>query len=67
MKYILIMSLSFLSLFGCKGYSNLKADAFEAMLAEDRTAQLVDVRTPDEYAEGHLAGIIVKNYKGDAQ
>ena len=65
MKYFLIMSLSFLSLFGCKGYSNLKADAFESMLAEDKSAQLVDVRTPDEYAEGHLAGAVNIDWYAD--
>lgn len=65
MKYFLIMSFSLLSMFGCKGYSNLKADAFDAMLAEDKSAQLVDVRTPDEYAEGHLAGAINIDWYAD--
>jgi L-ascorbate metabolism protein UlaG (beta-lactamase superfamily)/rhodanese-related sulfurtransferase len=65
MKYFLIMSLSFLSLIGCKGYSNLTLDAFEAMLNDDKTAQLVDVRTPDEYAEGHLPGAVNIDWYAD--
>ena len=58
MKHCLIMALSLFSLFGCKGYSDLKTEAFEAMLAGDKPFQLVDVRTPDEYAEGHLPGAV---------
>ena len=58
MKHCLIMALSLFSLFGCKGYSDLNTEAFEAMLAGDKPFQLVDVRTPDEYAEGHLPGAV---------
>lgn len=29
---------------------------FEQMMTSDTTAVLIDVRTPSEYAEGHLAG-----------
>lgn len=54
-----IMSLAMiLTLFGCHGYKNLTVDEFETMLAEDGTVQLVDVRTPEEYAEGHLDGAV---------
>ena len=65
MKYFLCMLFSLLSLFGCKGYSDLKTDAFAKMLSEDATVQLVDVRTPEEYAEGHLAGAIDIDWKAD--
>jgi rhodanese-related sulfurtransferase len=34
----------------------LDANAFEKMLQSDKTVQLVDVRTPSEFAEGHIAG-----------
>lgn len=56
MKHFLVMAFSLLSLFGCKGYSDLNVNAFEDRIAGDKTVQLVDVRTPEEYAEGHLRG-----------
>lgn len=34
--------------------SKIKPDAFEQMLKTDKTAQLIDVRTPEEFASGHL-------------
>ena len=66
MKHIsLIMALSILGLFSCKGYKDLPADAFETMLSEDGTAQLVDVRTPEEYAAGHIPGAINLDWYAD--
>ena len=55
--------LTMLGLQGCKGYSDLKVDEFENMLSEDKTVQLVDVRTPQEYASGHLPGAININWQ----
>lgn len=52
------MAFSLIGLFSCKGYKDLPADAYETMLSEDGTAQLVDVRTPEEYAAGHIPGAI---------
>lgn len=54
-KTILVMLIPFFSLFSCKAYSNLSVDEFEKGLSDDVSIQLVDVRTPQEYAEGHLA------------
>ena len=54
----LLMAFSLIGLFSCKGYKDLSADAFETMLSEDGTAQLVDVRTPEEYAASHIPGAI---------
>ena len=65
MKYLIMSIFSFLSLFSCKGYSDLKDAQFEAMLADDASAQLVDVRTPEEYAEGHLRGAINIDWYAD--
>ena len=59
MKHLsLLMAFSLIGLFSCKGYKDLPADAFETMLSEDGNAQLVDVRTPEEYAAGHIPGAI---------
>lgn len=59
MKRILfVMGLSLLSLFSCKGYENLGVDAFEKKLSEDGTVQLLDVRTAEEFAAGHIAPAI---------
>lgn len=52
MKYVLMSILSLCGLFGCKGYADLSVDEFEKMIAGDRSVQLVDVRTPQEYAAG---------------
>ena len=57
--------ISLLSLLGCKGYGDLKIDEFEKMLAEDNTLQLVDVRTAEEYAAGHLPGAINIDWHGE--
>ena len=65
MKYIIMSIISLLSLFGCKGYADLKVDEFEKMLSEDRTVQLVDVRTPEEYAAGHLDDAINIDWYAD--
>ena len=65
MKYTIMSILSLLSLFGCKGYADLKVDEFEKMLSEDKTVQLVDVRTPEEFAAGHLNGAINIDWYSD--
>ena len=44
-----------LGLLSCSQVSNLDVDAFDTP-ATDPNVFLVDVRTPDEYAEGHLRG-----------
>lgn len=36
-------------------YANMDADGF-AKLLQDEKVQLVDVRTPEEFADGHIAG-----------
>ena len=52
LKYMSILSL--LGLVACgNGYKNLTVDQFETETASGSVA-IVDVRTPEEYAEGHL-------------
>ena len=41
---------------------DLSADAVAAMLKSDTSAMLVDVRTPEEYAEGHLRNSTLMDY-----
>ncbi len=36
-------------------FSNVNVDEFQALIA-DSSMQLLDVRTPEEYDEGHIAG-----------
>lgn len=42
----------------------LNVNEFEKKLAATPNAQLVDVRTPEEYNEGHLKGSLNINYQG---
>ncbi len=56
---------SLLGLFSCKGYDNLSVEAFQKVLSEDGTVQLLDVRTPTEYAEGRIPGAINIDWKAD--
>ena len=66
MKKISIMALfSLLSLFSCKGYDNLSVEAFRQKLSDDGTVQLLDVRTPAEYAEGRIPGALNIDWKAD--
>jgi L-ascorbate metabolism protein UlaG (beta-lactamase superfamily)/rhodanese-related sulfurtransferase len=64
-RFLIVMAFSFFGLFSCKGYKDVTVNEFETMLAEDTTVQLVDVRTPEEYAEGHLGGALNIDWKAD--
>ena len=66
MKNFLFLLLTFSGL-SCgspevQGQSKLNPNAFEALLAKDQTIQLVDVRTPEEYAAGHIDGALLIDY-----
>ena len=43
----------------------LEPEQFEAMLAKMPDAQLVDVRTPEEFAKGHLKGAKNMDYQSN--
>lgn len=49
----------------CRGQQvpDLSADEFEKKLASDKNVQLVDVRTPTEFEEGHLAGAVNMDWR----
>jgi rhodanese-related sulfurtransferase len=53
-----------LSLAACQSeaQSKLEPGAFEQALQKDQSAQLIDVRTPEEYRSGHIAGAVNINY-----
>ena len=41
-----------------KKYKNVDADTFEKLRKEDKNAVVLDVRTPEEYKQGHIPGSI---------
>ncbi len=59
-KFFLIL-IAMLGLGACasaqdkNGYDNMDVKSFAKLLSDDNV-QLLDVRTPAEYAEGHIAG-----------
>ncbi|MDE6552116.1 MAG: rhodanese-like domain-containing protein [Muribaculaceae bacterium] len=60
MKTILFIIFTLFGLNGCmnaqnKSYDNMDVENFTRYLSND-SVQLVDVRTPEEFAEGHIAG-----------
>lgn len=62
MKKLIVSALSLIgALLGCSaqnsGYVSLDTDAFEKQIADEEVVR-VDVRTPQEYAQGHLANAI---------
>ena len=61
----MLSPISAFALVSCKGYKDLEASAFQQMLAGDPSAQLVDVRTPEEFAEGHLPGAANIDWQAD--
>ena len=61
MKRYLMMTCTFWGLFaGCGGgsaFQSVEREAFAAKLSEEGV-QLVDVRTPEEFDEGHIPGAV---------
>ena len=60
MKKLFFIILILTGLNGCmnahnKSYVNMEVERFAEYLTND-SVQLLDVRTPEEYAEGHIAG-----------
>lgn len=60
MKKLFYIALLSVTIFSCKGQQKKGVElvgpaAFEKEMAEDK-GQLIDVRTPKEYASGHIEG-----------
>lgn len=60
-KYFLLFTMIFSSFFSCQkpeGVESVSAEAFAQIIANDTTIIRLDVRTAEEYAEGHIEGSI---------
>ena len=69
---ILIIAFTILSLFGCSTNKNKKENSYQRISPEDAKAMMdsevgyivLDVRTEEEYAVGHIAGaILIPDYE----
>lgn len=70
MNKFLILVFSISTFFGCKGQPNnvmVKVDVttFKEALVSNSDIQLVDVRTPKEFQEGHIENAILIDYKSE--
>ena len=63
----MVMIMSVIQVSGCNGNNNIisvSAPEFDKEIKGD-SVQLLDVRTPLEYAEGHIAGALNINVQSD--
>ena len=65
MTKLTIMALCLFSFFSCKGFKDLNADEFDKMFSDTPDAQLVDVRTAEEFASGHILGAVNIDWHAD--
>ena len=64
-KIIFLASLASFGLLACHGYKDLSVEEFRSRLENDNDVQLLDVRTPQEFAEGHIPGAVNINWLED--
>jgi len=64
MRNLLLMALLVTGISACaqKGGSNLDVNQVSEMVAENQEIVLIDVRTPEEFQEGHLEGAKLINF-----
>lgn len=58
-KFILLFQVALLALTSCKGQQNeafkqVTSEEFAKQIEKNTTAPIIDVRTPEEFQEGHL-------------
>jgi rhodanese-related sulfurtransferase len=65
--FLMLMGLAILASCQAQGVKpqKLNADGFEAKLNSTKDKILIDVRTPDEYNEGHLNNAVLINFFDD--
>jgi len=63
---LIILICLVLITFGAKAQTHLTPDDFENQLSKSKQAQLIDVRTPAEYKDGHLKNAQNIDYKNQA-
>lgn len=65
--FVILMAMSAVQISGCNGNENIvsvSAPEFDKEIKAD-SVQLLDVRTPQEYAEGHIDGALNINLQSD--
>lgn len=64
MRNLLLLAVLVTGLSACaqSGGSNLDVNQVSQMLAEDENIVLIDVRTPEEFQQGHLEGAKLINF-----
>ena len=60
---IFVMAFSLFSLFSCKGYQDLSVEDFAQALTP--ASRILDVRTADEFVDGHLRGAVNADWYGE--
>jgi len=56
-RYLFICLLALVGLSSCKGFETIPVEEFESRMAAEGV-QLIDVRTPEEFSQGHIPGAL---------
>ena len=65
-KILLLLIISLLSV-SCnsQNYESLTAKTFQEKLKTEKTSQILDVRSPEEFSTGHIENALNINWNGD--